>query len=1019
MKRIRTLLTLLLLVIGTGMSWAGFKDFNLDFTLSWANVIEEGNDSYVDGVTDGVPTLATTKPASYMACISGMKYHNNQYGVYAGKIKVPVISGKYEIGLGITDYGGEIYVYADEKQVAVINSKSTNGDKFFNDKTKIATGQFNVESDCELSIATSEDKLGNVYYPFFSIKRIGNYELPSNVKVTYYDTDGKTIGTETVVAGSTLTFKYNESDVTVPLGYKFRGWFKSTDEYAEKVGESYKVDENLQLYAKATLIEAPTLASSYTFDLTQKNWYPEDHEAIKFSSSNSSNTKPYWHDKQHGWAFKNGDAVKIKVAGKAVITVDRCCYGGKTTLTLTNGSKKIGTATAPAGNDGEPATFEYSGGEATLTLKIETENETYIHGISVKHNGSAEFEPFKINFRRNPYSFVAPTSHVPANVKVISGKWHDEGVSTDYNTLGYKHALVRVDVDRPVKFTIGTSNDTDNAAVSINGGPATIIKTNFRAEGGICDDDPDTYNHNVKYVYEGTEPALLVFDLGEFCPYFFAEELVAPEYDEATKTFNVAEGNVEQLRNAIIKANTMGGNTTIYLPNGTYDLNSDINTEIKGDNIAIVGESRDGVIIKNAPSEEGLLTSATLKNSSTGLYLQDLTLECNAPYNSALKEEHGVALWDRGTKTICKNVYLKSKQSAYYSNGAEDMKAYFEGGIIEGAVDLACGTGNVLFNSVTLNLENGTNPANVIAAPSTDVSELGYVFANCLVTGSIDNGEYYLARGWNEKDEGNSYSAATFFGCDFQKTPASGYWGATNGKNVTRRFAAFTIDRQVLSMDAGYDVDLSKVNLVSFAGDWDPAQIISLHKPIKTNGAGWASYTAFTDVFVNGTDVKAYTAIKINPNTVTLRSVEGNKIPAGTPVFVRGANNGKYYVNSTLVSTAFPVNFLRPVLFDTTLEDGSNAFVLGVRDGVCGLYYVNSTVFVPAGKCYLDATGHSLVLAKDEVEMIVDDSETTGIGNVGVDSDSDAIRYNLAGQKVDKGYKGIVVRKDGKKYLAK
>ena len=138
-------------------------------------------------------------------------------------------------------------------------------------------------------------------------------------------------------------------------------------------------------------------------------------------------SKPYWHDKQHGWAFKNGDAVKIKVAGKAVITVDRCCYGGKTTLTLTNGSKKIGTATAPAGNDGEPATFEYSGGEATLTLKIETGNETYIHGISVKHNGSAEFEPFKINFRRNPYSFVAPTSHAPANVKVISGKWHDEG----------------------------------------------------------------------------------------------------------------------------------------------------------------------------------------------------------------------------------------------------------------------------------------------------------------------------------------------------------------------------------------------------------------------------------------------------------------------------------------------------------------------------------------------------------------------------------------------------------------
>lgn len=631
---------------------------------------------------------------------------------------------------------------------------------------------------------------------------------------------------------------------------------------------------------------------------------------------------------------------------------------------------------------------------------------------------STGFKPFKIDFRTNPYTFEGSA---PENVNVESGEWLDEGIDNGWNTLGYYQASVTVNVDRPVKFTIGTNNFTNYATVSVNGGTSTVIKTNFMAEGGVNDGGPNTYNHNVKYVYKGTGPVTLVFNLGDYCPYFYAEEWVEPDYDEATKTFNVPAGDAEMLKNSIIQANAIGGNVTIYLPNGTYDLGGDANTEVIGDNIAIIGESRDGVIIKNAPAVEGLLASATLKNSSTGLYLQDLTLQCNAPYNSAatVRAERGVALWDRGTKTICKNVYLKSKQSTYYSNGAEDMKAYFEGGIIEGAVDLVCGTGNVLFNSVTLNLVNGTNPGNVIAAPSTDASELGYVFANCLVTGYIDNGEYYLARGWNEKDEGNSYSAATFFGCNFQKTPASGYWGATNGKNVTRRFAAFTIDRHVLSMDAGYDVDLSKVNLISFAGDWDPAQIISLHKPIKTNGAGWASYTAFTDVFVNGTDVKAYTAIKINPNTVTLRSVEGNKIPAGTPVFIKGANNGKYYVNSALTSATFPVNFLRPVLFDTTLEDGSNAFVLGVRDGVCGLYYVNSTVLVPAGKCYLDATGHPLVLAKDEVEMVIDDSETTGVGNVGVDSDSDAIRYNLAGQKVDKGYKGIVVRKDGKKYLAK
>ena len=154
-KRIRTLMTLFLFVMGTMMSWAEFKDFKLDFTLSWANVINESADSYVIGVTDGVPTLAETTPASYMACISGMKYHGNQYGIYAGKIKVPVSAGKYEIGLGTSNYGGDIYVYLGENQIGKINSMGT---MYNGNSSNVATGIINVESDCELSITTSKDK---------------------------------------------------------------------------------------------------------------------------------------------------------------------------------------------------------------------------------------------------------------------------------------------------------------------------------------------------------------------------------------------------------------------------------------------------------------------------------------------------------------------------------------------------------------------------------------------------------------------------------------------------------------------------------------------------------------------------------------------------------------------------------------------------------------------------------------------------------------------------------------------
>ena len=164
-------------------------------------------------------------------------------------------------------------------------------------------------------------------------------------------------------------------------------------------------------------------------------------------------------------------------------------------------------------------------------------------------------------------------------------------------------------------------------------------------------------------------------------------------------------------------------------------------------------------------------------------------------------------------------------------------------------------------------------------------------------------------------------------------------------------------------------------SLVNFAGDWDPAAIISQYSPIKTNAAGWASYTAFTDVYLKGEDVKAYTAIQINKNSVLLKTIDDKVIPAGTAVFVKGAEKTAYNVNGALVGGAIGKNYLKPVLFDTPLTSGKNAFVIGTRDGVCGLYLVNSNIVVPAGKCYLDAGEASLVLAKDELQFVFYDSE--------------------------------------------
>ena len=134
-KRIRTLLTLFLLVMGTTMSWAQFNDIALDFTLPWAdgNKINQ-SDLYVTGFDGGSPTTTSVKPTNYMACIN-MKYHGNQYGVYGGSVKVPVKAGKYRIGLGTTDYGGEVNISDGTKVIATIDNK---GDKFFYESRSVA-----------------------------------------------------------------------------------------------------------------------------------------------------------------------------------------------------------------------------------------------------------------------------------------------------------------------------------------------------------------------------------------------------------------------------------------------------------------------------------------------------------------------------------------------------------------------------------------------------------------------------------------------------------------------------------------------------------------------------------------------------------------------------------------------------------------------------------------------------------------------------------------------------------------
>lgn len=213
-----------------------------------------------------------------------------------------------------------------------------------------------------------------------SLEIYGNVEVKENVNITYYDTDGTTeLGNETVDASKPLAFMEGiEKKVTIPEGYKFRGWFDGTVESSEKVVEGSELSIDLYLYAKATPEEKATDGSNYIYNLTKSNFYQEDHELINIDGG-------AWHDVKHGWSFSKGGTITLSVAKKAHIDITLCNESKDGTITITDTSgTEWASFNANAAADGDVKGIDYKGNTPT-TLTISVPAGAYIHGIDLSN----------------------------------------------------------------------------------------------------------------------------------------------------------------------------------------------------------------------------------------------------------------------------------------------------------------------------------------------------------------------------------------------------------------------------------------------------------------------------------------------------------------------------------------------------------------------------------------------------------------------------------------------------------
>lgn len=328
---------------------------------------------------------------------------------------------------------------------------------------------------------------------------------------------------------------------------------------------------------------------------------------------------------------------------------------------------------------------------------------------------------------------------------LTSNTWYQEDhelITVDgsyYNTHGWLASFIKLDVSAKAVVMVRNCQFTDEQTAEVKDSKGTIVasfQARVEADGGVA-----------SFTYDG-EPTTLTITYPATAYVHGVEVYNVEDFvtkDETTGYYVISSGDVSSLLLAIKSAQE---GDRIFLPNGTYDFGETVMTPISANNLSIIGQSADGVIIRNAPDVkvEGLGSADLFQNFSTGLYMQDLTLQNDLDYYKAGTGRAPV-LQDLGTQTIMKNVNMRSYQDTYYSKSGD---YYFEGGLIQGTVDYICGNGNAYFNGVTLlnksRSATGSTGDCTITAANTSSNLKGYVFNGCTI--ETESKTFNFGRSW-------------------------------------------------------------------------------------------------------------------------------------------------------------------------------------------------------------------------------------------------------------------------------
>lgn len=235
-----------------------------------------------------------------------------------------------------------------------------------------------------------------------------------------------------------------------------------------------------------------------------------------------------------------------------------------------------------------------------------------------------------------------------------------------------------------------------------------------------------------------------------------------------------------------------------------------------------------------------------------------------------------------------------------------------------------------------------------------------------------------------------------------------------NGSSITLRAGDETIEAtrndivNVIGFPSVYEAKTRTIQLAI----WEQSAIdVIKTETLKTSTKGYATYSADYAVNYSELGLTAYTLTVDETNkTVTAQAFMG-VVPAGGAVLVKG-DASKAYTLTPATTEGDATSFVTALQTGATKADGTQ-YGFTSKSGTPAFAQVVSGQDIPAKKGYIVLKGASA--AKYSICF---DDEATGIHTIEAASAANAAMYNLAGQCVDKAYKGIVIV-NGKKYLNK